>query len=209
MKIVLFSSLKGGTGRTTLSFLLSQYLVHYEGKRVVLLDFDVQNHLSAFVGEKQADFLHRNVPLDTDLEEPLRAAAASGMDVCIIDSHNQVDAFFMYLQGLCDVLVVPFLHSNLDFLKLVGHWTLLHRITDMTAYIYFLPNQFREKGRRGARAAAPLIPENFFSAANPFLLPPVPFLGSIGLNDFNSLSHQSLNIIRPCYRALTHHICHL
>jgi chromosome partitioning protein len=116
--IVLVTNQKGGCGKTTTAMNLSAAM-HYEGKRVLLVDYDPQNTLLGWYG--QADEENR-IPI------PYLNLAAPGLDISDELERRQFDFDYIVIDGrpnleismsalllLSDLVLVPLQASLADF----------------------------------------------------------------------------------------------
>ena len=113
MKVITFASLKGGSGKTTLSIHLA-HSIALAGKRVLLIDADPQGSASAWVNAREDSSLFpvigmaRN-SLHRDLPELLK-----GYDYGVIDTPPRVSALARSAILAADLVVIPVQPSSFD-----------------------------------------------------------------------------------------------
>lgn len=149
MRTVVFANQKGGVGKTTLAGHVG-VAASAAGERVVLMDTDRQGSLSAWWNAREAsDLAFAAAQLD-DLPGQLRALAAEGYTLAIIDTPPAVTATIARVVASADAVVIPTRPSPHD-LRAVGHTVAMCRVRPI-----FVVNGAAQRARLTAQAAIAL-----------------------------------------------------
>lgn len=121
--IITFATQKGGTGKTTISMAMANYLALDKKRNVFVYDFDYQK---SFYKRWEWDNNKSGIPPIYDVtivekEEDLPFSnndevleLKNSQDIHIFDLGGMLDARYSYLLIYSDILVVPFEYSNVS-----------------------------------------------------------------------------------------------
>lgn len=149
---IMFSSQKGGVGKSTLATLFANYLVLYEKKQVVALDFDSQRSLYKKYKQDIQKY-EDSKPLyeveDFDLEQSKdvieRIDSFDGF--CVFDLPGQLsDNNLIPLLVNADAIVCPFYYSDYDMHSTVEFALLIKELSKRIGRklnLYFIPNRIK------------------------------------------------------------------
>ncbi len=202
MKIIFFSGLKGGTGKTTLSVHLCNYLHFHQKKHVHLLNFD-NHHLLSLLAQQyhtpyavteckledcndsllnnfHCDFLVIDMPGIASIEKPLLARWERG------DAH-----------------ILPYLGSALDFYKLQLFFQIVQNRKLTLRNTFLLSNQFNKQA--GAIMQTNLKQQALFQTS--YHLPYIISSNKIATLSFSPLNNTMITYLRPCFITLLNKIC--
>lgn len=109
MKTIMFSSQKGGVGKSYLSYSLSVATAR-AGKRVLLLDMDKQGSVRQLWSERPEHLAAPNMldaaPTPEQLPELLKNATAH-YDLCVVDTEGSQQTWIDNAMRLADLVVIP------------------------------------------------------------------------------------------------------
>jgi chromosome partitioning protein len=111
--IITFSSLKGGTGKTSLSVHLA-HAIALTGKRVLLVDADPQASASDWAAARDTPSPFPVVGMARDTLHRDLAAVAGDYDHCIIDTPPRVSALARSAILAADLVLIPVQPSSYD-----------------------------------------------------------------------------------------------
>jgi chromosome partitioning protein len=97
---------KGGAGKTTLAVHLA-IETHRRGLRTLLLDLDAQASASKILGRRGDDPPDFDTEHPARLEESLKAAAAEGYELVVLDTAPQADQAALRAARAADMVIVP------------------------------------------------------------------------------------------------------
>ena len=112
MKVVTVGNTKGGAGKTNTAVNLA-IAAAIQGKRVLIVDADVQASAMSFRALREDDLI-RTVAITTPTLHKDVAAFAAGMDLVLIDVGGRDSTVFRSAIGAADLLVIPVLPSVYD-----------------------------------------------------------------------------------------------
>lgn len=116
-KVVLYSSSKGGCGKTTSSLVVSDYVAAKCGKRIALLDCDLQQHATSFFDVANAAVNVEVKPVSQLNEvDTLKVvfAAAERYPYVFIDMPGVSTKLALMMYGRADLVVIPANSSHMD-----------------------------------------------------------------------------------------------
>jgi cellulose biosynthesis protein BcsQ len=125
IKIVITGE-KGGTGKSTITALLIDYLNHL-GKKTNLLDTDPLQISQAWKNNCQ--------------EEGRIVSASVGYEYQVIDTAGTSGSSLAYIQS-ADLILVPFIPHYADILVITPWFTTLKK--EIQQKVYFLPNRYQK-----------------------------------------------------------------
>ncbi|WP_218184477.1 ParA family protein [Pelistega indica] len=138
-KIVTVYSLKGGSGKSTISILVAQNLKN-KGKSVVLLDSDIQQKSTANWAENSQGeidcFLIHNKLTQHDLN------AFAEKDFIVIDGTPRTNDYVENILALSDIIFIPVQPTQLSLSSFLqdNHLSMLKKIKTKKKKIYGLIN---------------------------------------------------------------------
>jgi cellulose biosynthesis protein BcsQ len=124
IKIVITGN-KGGTGKTTLTALLTEYLT-YQKKKVNLIDADANQALQFWIDNCQQEGRSVSSPLPVDYQI-IDTAGASGGSLTYIKQAN--------------IILVPFIPHYIDLQVIIPWFNSL--IKERQKKVFFLPNRYQ------------------------------------------------------------------
>jgi len=151
-KIVITGN-KGGTGKTTVAALLTEYLT-YQGKKVNLIDTDPNQALQSWINNCQ--------------EEGHGVSSRFPVDYQIIDTAGVSGGSETYLKR-ADIMLVPFIPHYVD-LQVIIPWFNSLPWKDKQK-IYFLPNRY-QKTKEQQEGLNQLLNETGRDIEDGVILPP-------------------------------------
>ncbi len=118
MKVISLLSRKGGSGKSTLTV---HWAVEAEqtGRRVVLLDMDVQGSCSSWFAKRAAKTPLLIQSQAETIKEHIEACRADGIDLVMIDTPPDIDTKAVHAARASDLVVIPTRPSVLD-LEAIG-----------------------------------------------------------------------------------------
>lgn len=138
-KKIFFSGLKGGTGKTMLSVNFANYMFFYMRKKVVLISFDFQQHLTFFGEKAPYKILEKNISSDKQINEIIEEI--KGFDIAIFDIPSGLEQGIINLHQLADIIAIPFEYTLTDYFKVIGLLELLNRKGIKKDIIKLIPNK--------------------------------------------------------------------
>ena len=124
-KIVITGN-KGGTGKTTITALLAEYLT-YQKKKVNLIDTDPNQALQTWTNNCQQENRLVSSPLPTDYQ--------------IIDTAGVSGGSLTYIKQ-ADIILVPFVPHYVDLQVIIPWFNSLSK--ERQRKVYFLPNRYQK-----------------------------------------------------------------
>ena len=197
MKIIFFSGLKGGTGKTTLSIYLCNYLHFHQNKNVCLVNFDNHRLLSLL-----AQQYHTPYPVIECKIEEYNDTFLSGFnyDFLVVDMPGMasIERSLLMQWEKADAHILPYLSSSLDFYKLQLFFQLIQKQKLALRNTFLLPNKFNKQA--GTVMRANLKQQSFFQQS--FHLPYIINSSKIAAISFSPLNSTILNYLRPSFIAI-------
>jgi len=142
VKTILFTGIKGGTGKTTLAAAFSAFLFNEKATdKITLMGFDFQRELSFLAKKEKPEFdvIECNYEdFITVYENEIKKET----QYLIIDCGFQPIKYYQTILNNSNIVVLPFLHTELDVVKLFGFGKII-RINDRKRQgqiFYCLPN---------------------------------------------------------------------
>ncbi len=177
-QIILFTTIKGGTGKTTLCASAATYLVE-QGIPVIVLDADVQQSLSRHRHRDLASCIFKDIPWQvqfmntTDLSAVQKLIeTAKSLPCCVLIDcpGNITDSALKCVYGAANVVVVPF-ELNSDSVDATVLFAEVFK-NRFSAKMFFVPNKvsaiFEKRGEiRKAREDAMSALNNKFGVVTP------------------------------------------
>ncbi len=197
MKIIFFSGLKGGTGKTTLSVYLCNYLHFHHNKNVCLVNFDNHRLLSLLA---QQDHTPYSV-IECKTEDFNDAFLDSlNCDFLIVDLPGMasIERSLLMQWERGDAHILPYLSSSLDFYKLQLFFQIVQKTKLTLSNTYLLPNKFNRQA--GAIMRENLKQQPLFQHS--FHLPYIINSSKIAEISFSPLNSTILNYLRPSFITL-------
>jgi chromosome partitioning protein len=173
MKVITFSSIKGGTGKSSLSILTSNYLSKV-GYKVLCIDLDIQNSFTfyhfpentesnknifnALITENLKDNIIKDlfismIPSSFNLVKArslnpktllrLRNQIESDFDYCVIDTAPTFDNLVLNALNFSDIIITPCYLSNFDFKALDFYRNMIGLETDKKDNWKVILNRYR------------------------------------------------------------------
>jgi cellulose biosynthesis protein BcsQ len=135
---------KGGTGKTTIVALLTEYLLHRR-KKVNLIDTDPNQALQTWINNCQ--------------EEGRPVSSRLPVDYQIIDTAGVSSGSLTYLKK-ADLILVPFVAHYVDLQVLIPWFNAL--TSERQQKVYFLPNRYQKtkEQKEGLEQLAETLQEN-------------------------------------------------
>lgn len=152
-KIVLTGN-KGGTGKTTITALLAEYLI-YQGQKVNLIDTDPNQALHSWITNCQEEGRQVSSPLPVDYQ--------------IIDTAGVSGGSATYLKQ-ANLILVPFIPHYVDLQVIIPWFNSLPY--HLKQKVYFLPNRY-QKTKEQQEGLAQLLNETGRDKEIGFILPPL------------------------------------
>lgn len=194
MKVICFSGLKGGTGKTTLAVHFCNYLHFYEKKSVCLLNFDKQRVLSLLAKKNSAPYVVTEIAFQDFNRNYLETM---GQDYIVVDLPGLLSIENVLLEKweLADAHILPFLNSALDFYKLLAFFQLAAKSNIQLKQTFLLPNKY-------SRQAGMVMQENIKRQPqfmDSTILPSIK--ASNQLTDIAFIQHDStqMSYLRPSF----------
>ncbi len=125
IKIVITGN-KGGTGKTTITALLAEYLT-YQGKKVNLIDTDSNQALQSWINNCQ--------------EEGHSVSSRFPVDYQIIDTAGVSGGSETYLKR-ADIMLIPFIPHYVDLQVIILWFNSLSE--ERQQKVFFLPNRYQK-----------------------------------------------------------------
>lgn len=197
MKVIYFSGLKGGTGKTTLAVHLCNYLHFYEKKTVCLLNFDKQRILSLLAKKNSAPYMVTEINVE-DFSKTFLESLTQEYIIVDLPGLMSIEKAIQNQWELADAHVLPFLSSALDFYKLLAFFQLATKRKIWLKQTFLLPN-------RNSRQAGGIMLENirkqphFLSSV---LLPSIISSSKLTNITFTIPNSTIMNYIRPSFITL-------
>jgi cellulose biosynthesis protein BcsQ len=139
IKIVITGN-KGGTGKTTIAALLTEYLT-YQKKKVNLIDTDPNQALQSWINNCQEEGRLVSSPLPADYQ--------------IIDTAGVSGGSLTYIKQ-ADIILVPFVPHYVDLQVIIPWFNSLPK--ERQKRVYFLPNRY-QKTKEQQEGLAQLLTE--------------------------------------------------
>ena len=141
MKVIMFNSVKGGVGKTTLAAQFAVYLS--KSAKVGIYDFDPQGNFTMWFNRRAElgnEELLKNLsylPTDCDFEK-----VENSLDYCIVDSMGADSSISRRLLGFADMVVSPFLPSQADIDTVLKHNSIINQVKafNSTLKLFYLFN---------------------------------------------------------------------
>ena len=124
-KIVITGN-KGGTGKTTITALLVEYLI-YQNKKINLIDTDPNQALQTWINNCQQENRLVSSPLPADYQ--------------IIDTAGVSGGSLTYIKQ-ADIILVPFVPHYVDLQVIIPWFNSLTK--ERQKKVYFLPNRYQK-----------------------------------------------------------------
>ena len=124
-KIVITGN-KGGTGKTTITALLAEYLT-YQKKKINLTDTDPNQALQTWINNCQQENRLVSSPLPVDYQ--------------IIDTAGVSGGFLTYIKQ-ANIILVPFVPHYVDLQVIIPWFNSLPK--EQQKRVYFLPNRYQK-----------------------------------------------------------------
>lgn len=169
MKVIMFNSIKGGVGKSTLAAQFVAYLSHKSN--VGVIDADPQKTLSTWA-ERRAEFSENNMRNITVL--PLHFDFSNenlSLDYIVIDSTGIDSEIGRRMLLEADVVISPLRPSQADIDTILTHYNLIQEAKQYNPKIelYYLLNacstNWRDKERKDALSILNYLKNNEFSDA--------------------------------------------
>ena len=163
MKTLVFSCLKGGSGKTTHSAHVAVALESLGKGPVVTMDLDPQGSLSAWWNDRTAETPAFALVEDVKhLEKKHADLKAAGFNWCVIDTPPQTSEINVAAIRIADLVVIPVKHSLSDIRAAVPTVEMCERERKK---FFFLLNETNGKAvadsmARKLAAMGPVIPQN-------------------------------------------------
>lgn len=157
-KIITVYSLKGGSGKTTISILIAQWLSN-KGKKVAIIDSDVaQKSCANWVENSNFDincYLIQNNLSKDDLN-------SLDNDYVIIDGVPKADKYVEQILSLSDIVLIPVQPTQLSLSSFLqdNHLTLLKKIKAKGIELFAVMNGVSQYNRKETEALKSIILEN-------------------------------------------------
>jgi hypothetical protein len=192
MRVIFFSGLKGGTGKTTLAVHFCNYIHFYEKKTVCLVilsllarkDNSPYQVIETAIGEFGAAFLE-------SLQQQYIVVDFPG---------TSIEEAVIQHWAFADVHVLPFLSGALDFYKLLAFFQLASQGNIQLKQAYLLPNQYDKKV--GNVMLKNLQEQPIFSKC--VTLPPIIQSHNFINVNFSPLNSTIINYCRPAFNHIAH-----
>ena len=197
MKVIYFSGLKGGTGKTTLAVHLCNYLHFYEKKKVCLLNFDRQQVLSLLAGKNSSPYMVAEITAE-DFSRAFLETLTQEYIIVDFPGLMSIEKAMLHHWELADAHVLPFLSSALDFYKLLAFFQLASKRKIHLKQTFLLPNKYSRQIGEVMRKNIEKQPYFLLS----ILLPAI--INSNKLTDiaFAPMNSTIMNYVRPCFITL-------
>lgn len=118
MKTLAILARKGGAGKTTLAVHLA-VIAAQAGRRVLLVDCDPQGSAAGWWRSREADMPELVETDASKLPAVLKAAAADGVDLAVVDTRPSVEADTAVVARHADLVLIPTRPAILD-LRAIG-----------------------------------------------------------------------------------------
>ena len=147
-KVIVFSNIKGGVGKTTLCAMMASYL-HDNAIKVGILDADIQASLARhrereLNAEPEHPVPYEVIRLDTSNESSVKNIMdrLKNLDgVVLIDCPGNLNAANLeYIYREADAAVIPISYDN-DTIDATGIFVKVLRKINSTAPLFFVPNR--------------------------------------------------------------------
>ena len=201
MKVIYFSGLKGGTGKTTLAIHLCNYLYFYEKKTVCLLNYDKQGILSLLARKNSAPYMVAEINIE-DFSKTFFESLTQEYIIVDLPSLMTLEKVILNQWEFADAHVLPFLSSALDFYKLLAFFQLTSKRNIQLKQTFLLPNRYK-------RQAGCIMQENIKNQPHfqsSVLLPAIINSNKLADIDFAPPDSTVMNYIRPCFITLINKI---
>ena len=198
MRVIFFSGLKGGTGKTTLAVHFCNYIHFYEKKTVCLVSFDKQRILSLLARKDNSPYQ----VIETAIEEFGAVFLESLQQQYIVVDFpgTSIEEAVIQHWAFADVHVLPFGSSALDFYKLLAFFQLASKGNIQLKQTYLLPNQYDKKA--GSVMLKNIQQQPIFSTS--VMLPPIIKSNNFINVNFLPLNSTIVNYCRPSFRYIAH-----
>lgn len=201
MKIIFFSGLKGGTGKTTLSIHLCNYLHFHQNKNVCLVNFDNHRLLSLLAQQYHAPYPVVECKIE-DYNDALFEGYSCDFLVVDMPGMASIERSFLMQWERGDAHILPYLSSPLDFYKLQLFFQIIQKMKLVLRNTFLLPNQFSKQA--GAVMQSKLKQQPLFQQS--FHLPYIISSCKIAEISFSPLNNTILNYLRPCFITILNKI---
>ena len=198
MRVIFFSGLKGGTGKTTLAVHFCNYIHFYEKKTVCLVSFDKLRILSLLARKNDSPYQI----IETAIGDFGAAFLESLQQQYVVVDFpgTSIEEDVIQHWAFADVHVLPFVSSALDFYKLLAFFQLASKGNIQLKQTYLLPNQYDKKV--GSVMLKNIQQQPFFSTC--VILPPIIKSNNFINVNFSQLNSTILNYCRPAFNYIIH-----
>ena len=198
MKTILFTGIKGGTGKTTLAAAFSAFLFNKKStNKITLMGFDFQRELSFLAKKEKPEFDVIECNYE-DFIAVYEKEIKKETQYLIIDCGFQPIKYYQTILNNSNIIVLPFLHTELDVVKLIGFGKII-RINERIRQgqmFYCLPNFCHVK-----RDNEKIIHEIDLSLTNQgFNL--TPYINHISKINYFDLSKKLIYTFRPAFNKI-------
>ena len=137
MSVITFASSKGGSGKTAAAGCLAAFWRQKLGRKVAVIDADVEQHLSRWVAKaKKKGNALGDVTLiqcfdDSEIVKTIRDARAEHDDV-LIDCAGAAQKLLVFAVGLADLVVIPAQPDEGDLVCAVRTAKIVQQATELT-----------------------------------------------------------------------------
>jgi Flp pilus assembly CpaE family ATPase len=121
----------------------------------------------------------------------------------VIDLPKSINEYWLYVLSKSDVVIVPYEHSLMDYIKLRALWGFIYKEPLIKSRVFFLCNKASEtRAKKNVANIENLFGESL-SLSTKFSLPDIPFSNTIAMRPLNeSLTKTEAELIRPLCTTL-------
>lgn len=150
--LIIFTSPKGGTGKSTLTLLYANYLFQVFKKKVCILDVD-KNHALSRKAKRHPYFGRdgRSFPVMAsrmeDIVEARKELKEQTFDVVLVDLDYALTNRYLQTLQLADLLVCPYRTDELT-LEATLAFAMLLSLKKINAVTLFVPNRIKQQAEK-------------------------------------------------------------